>query len=84
MLDTAASGTDVDTCVFDRAALEQMTVTGGEDGCWLTARMTTLAGETVRLVDFADGGRDGAWYISWLRIQNAPSAQSNDEIWNAR
>lgn len=84
VLDTAASGTDVDACVFDRAALERMTVTGGEDGRWLTARTTNLAGETVRLVDFADGGRDGAWYISWLRIQNAPAARDDDEIWNAR
>ena len=84
VLDTGASGTDVNNCVFERAALEQMTVTGGEDGYWLTAQATNLAGEIVRLVDFADGGRNGAWYISWLNIQNAPALWDNDEIWNAR
>ena len=84
VLDTAASGTDVDACVFERKTLEQMTVTGGENGRWLTAHTVNRDGESVTLVDFADGGRDSAWYISWLHIKDVPPARENNEIWNAR
>ena len=85
VLDTGASGTDVDACVFERHALEDMQVVGGKDGCWLTATAANTAGEPVRLLDFASGGRDGAWYISWLSVKDAPSDEKGVvPQWNMR
>lgn len=87
-LDTGASGTDVDACVFERQALDNRVVESGDKDHWLTAAVKNTAGETVRLLDFASCGRDGSWYISWLNVRDAPAAipaeHGGNPIWNNR
>ena len=84
VLDTGASGVDVDACVFSRAALERMTVEPGRDGRWLAAHTEDTSGAPVTLCAFADGGRDGAWYISWLTVQDPPQPPQDRPLWAAR
>lgn len=84
VLDTGASGVDIDTCVFSRAALERMTVEPGRDGRWLAAHTEDTSGRSVTLCAFADGGRDGAWYISWLTVQDPPQPPQDRPLWAAR
>ena len=67
----------------------RMTVSDGENtNCWLYFDVTTVQGETIRLVDFSSAGQYQQPYLSWLTVEHSlpytPFIKGGLPQWSAR